>query len=123
MNIPNYSKLFQTNEENKHAPYFPKQIFCVVAGSTGSGKTNLITHFLLQPKMLNYSDIYIYSPTIYQPIYQYLKQHFSEQEKLINQKANISHKIAHFIEVNDDKEEELLDPSLLDPSKSSCYNV
>lgn len=120
MSIPDYSTRYQSNKQNKHAPYFHKQIFCVIAGSTGSGKTNLITHFLLQPKLLNYSDVYIYSPTIYQPIYRYLKQHFAEQENLVQQKHNVSHKMAHFIEVNDekDKEEELADPSSLDPSKS-----
>lgn len=114
--IPNYSKLFQTDKKSNHSVYFPKQIFCVIAGSTGSGKTNLITHFLLEPGLLDYSDVYIYSHTIYQDTYQYLKKHFIDEEMKVKRTLNISHKIGHFIEVND--ENQLVDPSTLDASKS-----
>ena len=121
MASPDYSERFPKNTINvNHAPYFPKSIRCVIAGSSGSGKTNLMMHFLIQPGMLDYSDVYIYSTTIYQPAYEYLRQYYSEKEMKIKQVCGISHKIAHFIEVNGEKDKtgELLDPSTLDRTKS-----
>ena len=49
----------------KHADIFPKNIFCVIAGATGSGKTNLLVSFLKEQGRLNYSDVYVYTPTLY----------------------------------------------------------
>ena len=47
MNVIDHSKQFKKPNNNcgNHAPIFPKNIFCVMAGSTGSGKTNLMIHF------------------------------------------------------------------------------
>ena len=87
MEIPDYSKGF--NKEKicaNHAPFLPKTIFCVIAGSTVSGKTNLMVHLLLNEKLLDYSDVYIYSPTLYQPCYEYLKEYYGNTEKLIKHK-------------------------------------
>ncbi len=75
MEIPDYSKEFNTQgpEGPKHADIFPKNIFCVIAGSTGSGKTNLMIHLLKKENLLNYVDVYIYSSTLHQPAYECLK--------------------------------------------------
>ena len=115
MEIPDYSKGF--NKEKicaNHAPFLPKTIFCVIAGSTGSGKTNLMVHLLLNEKLLDYSDVYIYSPTLYQPCYEYLKEYYGNTEKLIKHKYNISTQIAHFF----DSDEEIKDPAELDKTQS-----
>jgi len=48
MEISDYTKEFYTpqNKCGAHAAIFPKSIFCVIAGSTGSGKTNLMVNLL-----------------------------------------------------------------------------
>ena len=63
----------QSNEcSGTHAAFFPKKIFCAIAGSTGSGKTNLMVNLLKKEIILNYGNIYVYNSTLYQPAYEYL---------------------------------------------------
>ena len=78
-----------------HAEIFHKNIFCVIAGSTGSGKTNLMVSLLLRENKINYSDVYIYSPTLHQPAYIYLRNSYELMEKIIKNKTKQSVKIAH----------------------------
>ena len=73
MMILDYSKKFKQSTCNaNHAPFFPKNIFCVI-GATGCGKTNLLLNFLLQDGLLDYSNVYVYTSTLHQPAYMYLK--------------------------------------------------
>ena len=96
----------------KHAHFLPSNIFMILAGPTGCGKTNLLFNFLLNGN-LNYCDVYIYSTTLDQPKYQYLKKYYSDREaKLRN--IGISHKITYFF----DSDEEIKKPSELDPNAS-----
>ena len=76
MQVIDFSKKYEVPKRcGNHAEIFPKNIFCVIAGSTGSGKTNLMVNLLLQENKINYSDVYIiYSPTLHQPAYIYLKK-------------------------------------------------
>ena len=67
--------------------FFPRNIFCVIAGSTGSGKTNLMVNLLLQENKINYSDVYIYSPTLHQPEYIHLKNSYELMEKIVKNKT------------------------------------
>jgi len=113
MNIIDFSKKFtNSNHKVNHAPFFPKSIFCVIAGSTGSGKTNLLLNFLLQNNILDYSDVYIYSSTLHQQAYTYLKEYYNNLENTIKKQYQIGIKIAHFF----DADEEIKDPSELDPA-------
>jgi len=113
MNIIDYSKFHEKSKSNaQHAPFFPKNIFCIIAGSTGSGKTNLIENFLLSDGILDYSSVYIYSSTLYQPAYKYLKDYYEYLEKGIRNIFKINYKIAHFFE----SDEEIKNPSELDSS-------
>ena len=111
MNIIDYSKKFDApiSTLEKHTDFFPKNIFCIIAGSTGSGKTNLLVNLLLQKDAINYSDLYVYSTTLHQPAYEYLKKCFETFEKLIYNKTHKTVKLAHF----NDKDSELVDPSTL----------
>ena len=96
--------------DTNHAPLFPKTIFCIVAGSTGCGKTNLILNLLRNEGLLDYSNIYIYSPTLYQNGYQNLKEYYSTLEERIRKQYGIAFKIARFY----DADVAIKDPSELD---------
>ncbi len=112
MPIKDYSKEFHinNNKTNSHAIYLPKNIFCVVAGATGSGKTNLILNFLLNEGVLNYRDVYIYSSTLYQPAYVFLEEYYHKMEKLFKSKTGTDFKVVYFY----DADREIKNPSELD---------
>src|ERR1044071_4243230 len=81
-----YSKIFNNIYDNnttlkKHADIFPKNIFMILAGSTGSGKTNLMLNFLLENGILKYDDAMIYTTTPYQNAYRYLRDCNEEFKK------------------------------------------
>ena len=73
MEITDYTEEFDMHTCNKHSILFPKNIFCVIAGSMGSGKTNLMLNLLQKEKLLSYDPVYVYSSTLYQPAYEYLE--------------------------------------------------
>src|SRR5271169_4959778 len=110
MEIIDYSKHYNIADSTckQHAVIFPKNIFCVIAGATGCGKTNLMVNLLRKEHALNYSDVYVYSSTLYQPSYEYLKQYYETFENFIGVK------VAHFL----DADEEIVDPSTLDKTKN-----
>ena len=112
MEITDYTKEFDIPSCGLHSILFPKNIFCVIAGSTGSGKTNLMLNLLKKEKLLNYNHVYVYSSTLYQPAYEYLRLYYRELEQLILQKTNKEVKIAHFFDADD----EILNPTNLDKS-------
>ena len=95
---------------SNHSPLFPRNIFCVIAGATGCGKTNLMEYLLSTEKVLDYADVYIYSSTLHQPTYAYLKEYYGKLEKDIKNK----HKIGHFF----DADAEIQNPSELDKNKT-----
>ena len=88
MKIIDYSIHYNVadNTCRQHAVIFPKNIFCVIAGATGCGKTNLMVNLLRKKQALNYSDVYVYSSTLYQPSYEYLKSYYEFLENRIKQK-------------------------------------
>src|SRR5258706_14495080 len=102
MEIMDYSKEYKTPNSTcgAHAAIFPKNIFCIIAGSTGSGKTNLMINFLRNVQTLNYRDVYVYSPTLHQDSYVNLKDYYQNLEKLIKLRTNLSVKIAHFFDTD-----------------------
>ena len=113
MEITNYSKQFvSTPCQVNHAPFFPKNIFCIIAGATGCGKTNLMLNFLLQNDVLDYSDVYICTTTLYQPAYKHLNEYYNNLEKIVKEEFKITIKIAHFFDADD----EIKNPSELNPT-------
>ena len=80
-----------------------------MAGSTGLGKTNLMIYFLKKEKLQNYFDVCVYSSTLYQPSYEYLKEYYETLENIIKEKTGKVVKIANFFDADD----EIVDPSML----------
>jgi KaiC/GvpD/RAD55 family RecA-like ATPase len=78
MNIDYDKYVDEVVSSSKHAPFLPKNIFCIIAGSTGCGKTNLILNFLLNGKNLDYTNIYIYSSTLHQSKYKFLRDYYKK---------------------------------------------
>lgn len=99
----------KSRNRQRHADIFPENIFMILAGSTGSGKTNLMLNFLLN-KVLSYDHVMIYTTTSYQPVYKYLRDCNDHWKKT----ANTATDIVTF----HDPSEEMLDPSELDREKT-----
>ena len=116
MEISDYTKEFNIPQSKcgMHAAIFPKNIFCVMAGSTGSGKTNLMLNFLMKEKILNYSTVYVYSSTLHQPVYKHLKAFYENLENYIKYNTKQAVKVAQFFDVDT----EILNPSKLDENKN-----
>ena len=63
MEITDYTKEFNIPSCGSHLILFPKNIFFVIAGSTGSGKTNWMLNLLEKEKLLEYNHVHVYSST------------------------------------------------------------
>jgi len=114
MEITDFTKEFNICTCGLHSILFPKSIFCVIAGSTGCGKTNLMLNLLLKAKLLNYDHVYVYSSTLYQPAYEYLRNFYVDLQRLILHNTSRSVQIAQFF----DADTEILNPSELSKDKN-----
>ena len=81
MEIPNYD----TNTKNKKFkqlhPFMPNDTFrMLICGNSGSGKTNLFYHILIEP-LLHYDEIHLYAKNLEQEKYQNLLNKMNEISK------------------------------------------
>ena len=104
-----YSKYCTEEGTKKHAEFFPNDIFAILAGSTGCGKTNLMLNFLLNHN-LDYDDVIIYTKTPDQKYYKLLRNFFDG----IKKKYGVFHNIISFC----DDAVDMKDPSQLDNDKN-----
>lgn len=58
----------------RHGVLFPNSIRCIITGPSNCGKTNLMLNLLEHINGLRFENVYVYSKSLYQPIYQYLKK-------------------------------------------------
>lgn len=56
----------------RHGKLLPNSIRCIICGPSNCGKTNLLIGLLLHENGLRYSNLYVYSKSLYQPKYEYL---------------------------------------------------
>src|SRR5271156_956899 len=84
MNLIDFSKSYTSDKKSLHSQFFPANIMSIVAGRTGSGKTNLIMNLLPQPGLLSYSFVHVYSATLYQEAYVYLRSYYDNISKYIH---------------------------------------
>jgi hypothetical protein len=57
----------------KHSLLFPSTMRCLVIGPSNCGKTNVIISLIEHPNGLKFKNIYVYSKSLYQSKYVYVK--------------------------------------------------
>lgn len=63
-----------TTQTKKHGELLPNTIRCIICGPSNCGKTNLLITLLEHPNGLKFENIYVYSKSLHQPKYEYLKK-------------------------------------------------
>ena len=63
-----------TRKPSKHGSLLDGEcLLAIIVGSSGSGKTNALISLILHPNGLRFTNLYVFSKTLFQPLYQYLK--------------------------------------------------
>jgi len=104
-----YQTIYGSNYESKHHEIFPRNIFMILAGCTGCGKTNLIMNFILK-KFVYYDDMMIYTNTPYQDAYKFLQ----DSNAVFKSQTKTSKDIVTF----HSPDEGIINPSALDKNKT-----
>lgn len=74
INNHDYSSVSLPNQFTKHNSLFNTSVKRgLIVGRSGCGKTNVLLSLLLHPNGLRFTDIYLFSKTLQQPKYQFLK--------------------------------------------------
>ena len=71
-----YKKLYGGSYESKNHDLFPKNVFMILAGSTGCGKTNLMINIIMR-NLVYYNNIMIYTTTPDQDAYKLLRDYIT----------------------------------------------
>lgn len=58
----------------RHSSLLPNSIRALIVGPSNCGKTNVMISLLESPNGLKFENIYLYSKSLYQPKYEYLKR-------------------------------------------------
>jgi len=69
--------LFHLNDNSKSESVLPIPMRCLIIGSSGSGKTNLLCNIIIK-YWIPYENLYIYTKNIEQPIYESIKEVFAK---------------------------------------------
>lgn len=62
------------NQNLRHGKLLPNTIRSIICGPSNCGKTNLIIGLLLHEQGLRFQNVYVYSKTLFQPLYHYLER-------------------------------------------------
>ena len=80
MEIPNYD----VDNFKQRYSYMPNDTFrMLICGNSGSGKTNLLYHMLIEP-LLHYDEIHLYAKNLEQEKYQNLMNKMNEISKEVD---------------------------------------
>lgn len=60
----------------RHSKLLPNSIRCIIAGPSNCGKTNLLINLIVSEHGLKFQHIYVYSKTLWQSKYKYLRKLF-----------------------------------------------
>lgn len=62
------------NKNRKHGQLLPNSIRAIICGPSASGKTNVMLSLLLEKNGLRFENVYVYSKSLHQPKYIFLKK-------------------------------------------------
>lgn len=65
---------FTDNNEKRHGSLLPNTIRALIVGPSNCGKTNVMLSLIESPNGLIFKNIYLYSKSLYQPKYEYLRK-------------------------------------------------
>lgn len=75
LNICNVDETFVKNSQPLiHGMLLPSSIRCLIVGPSNCGKTNVMINLLEDPNGLRFKNVYIYSKSLHQPKYNYLRK-------------------------------------------------
>ena len=78
MEIPDYDVDNKNKKFKQRYSYMPNDTFrMLISGNSGSGKTNLLYHMLIEP-LLHYDEIHLYAKNLEQEKYQNLMNKMNE---------------------------------------------
>lgn len=72
-NIDEKTQMTVKTGGNRHSILLPNSIRCIICGPSNCGKTNVIISLLEDPNGLKFENVYLYSMSLHQPKYVYLK--------------------------------------------------
>lgn len=72
LEIKNYD-FKEQNTCKRHSTLLPNTVRCIIAGPSGCGKTNVMIALLEHENGLRFQNVYIYSKSLFQSKYMYLK--------------------------------------------------
>ena len=83
MEIPNYDSDTKNKKFRQRYSFMPHDTFrMLICGNSGSGKTNLLYHMLIEP-LLYFDEIYLYAKNLDQEKYQNLMDKKNEMSKKV----------------------------------------
>lgn len=72
LNIENHD--IEKETYKRHGALFPSAIRCIIVGPSNCGKTNVMISLIEHENGLKFENMYVYSKSLYQPKYVYLKE-------------------------------------------------
>ena len=118
--IKNADEYKKTFKKTIHSSILPNSIRALIVGPSNCGKTNVMLSLIESPNGLRFENIYIYSKSLYQPKYCYLKElidpikgmnlfTYSENEKVLNPDSAKQNSIIIFDDVICEKQNAIRD--------------
>lgn len=72
--VRNLDFLNNSQSKIKHTMLLPNSIRALIVGPSNCGKTNVMLSLIESPNGLKFENIYLYSKSLYQPKYEYLRE-------------------------------------------------
>lgn len=118
--VINLDQLVGEKNQNKerHGPLLPNTVRAIFCGPSNCGKTNAILSLIMHPNGLKFENIYLYSKSLYQPKYKFLKDllqpienvnyfEFNDREEVVNVDQALPNSIMIFDDVACEKQDNM----------------